>query len=259
MERTVTRVYQGGRSTPAATPESDRSMRVHPPAPAVAHSCPQRGALDHFHCSIVEGDRAALETLAEHALPVLVQQLRRAFRRSDNDQLQDAADDALMDYARAPQRFDPSSGDSLDRFLYRAAWRNVANSLRKDLRRRRRETRYANETACWNSPETTTIRLHTEMARRTLERGIDGVEREALELWFDGERRTGALAEVLGFGALQAPEQRRLVKRFKDRNMKRLARLLRVSASARPPRGAPADKKSECRCRTQAAGADVHK
>jgi hypothetical protein len=71
------------------------------------------------------------------------------------------------------------------------------------------------------------------MTQRILDVAIDDTEREALGRWLHGERRTGPLARALGAGVLPVPEQRRAVKRFKDRIMKRIARLPSVTGSAR--------------------------
>lgn len=196
------------------------------------------GALTDLHDGVVHKDRAAWEALAKRALPLLHRLLRSAFRRADDDVLWDAAEDAFMDYARSSERqnFDPSSVESLDRFLYRAAWRNVANSLRNDLRRRRREARYAEEAARQKTPGTLTersVRIGAEMIRRILEGALDNTERGALGLWLHGERRTASLARALGVDALPVRQQRREVKRFKDRNRCRICRLLRVTQGSR--------------------------
>lgn len=209
-------------------------MAVDPPRSGDIMPRDGGGALTDPHDSIVHKDRAAWEALARRALPVLHRQLRSAFRGADDDVLWDAAEDAFMDYARSPQKqnFDPSSVESLDRFLYRAAWRNVANSLRNDVRRRRREARYAGEAAPQKTPGTLTersVRIGAEMTRRILAGSLDNTERGALGLWLHGERRTEPLAQALGAGTLPVRQQRREVKRFKDRSRSRICRLLRVT------------------------------
>jgi hypothetical protein len=144
-----------------------------------------------------------------------------------DDALQDAAEDALMDYARRPQRVDFSSAESLERFLYRAAWRNAADSLEAEARRRRREALCLLEAARRTSLKTpeSSMAHHADLASRILGIAIDDAERNALRCWLSGEHRTGPLALALGVGALTVAEQRRTVKRFKDRMRKRLTRL----------------------------------
>jgi len=187
--------------------------------------------LTSLHTRVIGGDLAALDAIAEDVLPRLRQALRRAFRRIADDTLQDAAEDAIMDYARCPQDFHPSSAESLDRCLYRAAWRNVANSLDSEVKRRRRESRYATETA----REDATRRMSQfsdsiegDLMRQILKLATNDGERTALACWLTGERRTEPLAQALGVGVLSIVEQRRTVKQFKDRILKRIRRRVRV-------------------------------
>ena len=139
--------------------------------------------------------------------------------------------DAFMDYARCPRRFHSSRFKSLDRFLYTSAWRNVADSLTADARRRRREARFVRETAFHDgSPKFTdqSVGIGSNTTPWLLDVATDDSERQALKRWLLGERRTGPLAQSLCFDGLPVPAQRREVKKFKDRIRKRLARLARV-------------------------------
>jgi RNA polymerase sigma-70 factor (ECF subfamily) len=185
-----------------------------------------RVSLPDLHARVVDGDRAALEAIAEDVLPRLRRELRRAFRRIADDALQDAAEDAVMDYARCPQDFDASSDESLNQCLYRAAWRNVADSLDADVNRRKREVRYAKETVPQDTPEMSECSgsIEADLTRRILGLAINDAEREALGCWLTGERGTERLAQALGVAVLPILEQRRTVKRFKDRILKRIAR-----------------------------------
>ena len=205
-----------------------------------------------LHDHAVVGNRTALETIAEHALSTLHRQLRRAFPRTDDDLLQDAVTDAFMDYVRRPDHFDSSSSEGLDQFLYRAAWRNAANSLQSDLRRRSREVRYAREArlqALLNQDERS-LAIDTTMIRRLLDDTIDVAECEALACWLDGERRTGPLAQALGLGLLPAVDQQREVKRFKDRILKRISRLLRPQPASKMSLAAPMQERNRAHLRS---------
>jgi len=189
-------------------------------------------SLTHLHERLVDGDLMALEAIAEDVLPRLRRELRHAFGRTADDVLQDAAEDAVMDYARCPRRFDASSDQSLNRCLYRAAWRNVADSLDADVKRRRREARYSAETAPQDRAPGMGQRSgisEVDLKRRILELAINDAEREALGRWLDGERCTEPLAQALGVDFLPILEQRRTVKRFKDRTLKRIARYASIT------------------------------
>ena len=70
-----------------------------------------------------------------------------------------------------------------------------------------------------------------------LDIAIDPPEREALFRWLNGESGTTPLAQALGISALSESQQRREVKRFKDRILKRIARLVKVRGDARSGTG----------------------
>jgi RNA polymerase sigma-70 factor (ECF subfamily) len=113
----------------------------------------------------------------------------------------------------------------LERFIYRASWRNVADRIDSERRRRHRERRYAQEFQrgvvfpCSEDVPSQAATL-TQIAGTVIDEG----ERSALQLWLRGERRTAPLGAALGLAALSAAEQRREVKRFKDRVVKRILR-----------------------------------
>ena len=68
---------------------------------------------------------------------------------------------------------------------------------------------------------------HDTAERRTVLLAVAGneAERLALSAWLNGTRSTPALAESLQISHLAASDQRREVKRFKDRILKRVSRL----------------------------------
>ena len=178
---------------------------------------------------IKQGDRAALNELAEYLLPILTRRLRRAYPRVPLDLLVEACEDAVLDYGSRPDRFDTSRGVPLASFLQLVAWRNLANRLEADTRRRRREATYASMQRA-PTEATPSDQEHTAgpTRARMVELGHKGVERNALQIWLAGERRTAVLATALGIANLPSPEQRREVKRFKDRLRKRFERAARA-------------------------------
>jgi RNA polymerase sigma-70 factor, ECF subfamily len=186
---------------------------------------------DALHNRLLSGDRTALEELAEILLPSLCRQLRRAFPRSAHDIINDAVVDAIIGYGRDPSTFDPFRGPSLERFLYHVSWRNMADLLKAGARRLARETEYARQVTDQNRD--THIGGNTAFNasdgqstwRLADAAGVVGRERAALRCWLDGETRTAPLAAALGAAGLTPSEQRREVKRFKDRVLKRLARV----------------------------------
>jgi RNA polymerase sigma-70 factor (ECF subfamily) len=189
----------------------------------------QATALTDLHLRFVEGDRMAVEAIADRVLPVLTTRLRRAFPRQPIDVLHDALTDAFLDYMTRPRAFDSSSDEALQRRPYQAAWRNAANSLRSEERRRKRQARYPVKMSVATPPSERMndpgVSMTKSQANRILEVANTAIEREALVCWLSGQRRTSPLARALSLGELSQPEQRREVKRFKDRILKRVARL----------------------------------
>jgi hypothetical protein len=181
-----------------------------------------------LHEGVRMGDAGALKVLTMHFLPRLSRQLHHAYRRTPHHILSDATEDALVQYALCPQIFDPTRGLSLERFLYLAAWRNVADTLKIQARQRAREKTYAQEIIARQtvSPSfeqpSDTVPAH-DLTRELL-KVVERTDRQALRQWLSGETRTGPLAAALEVAHLSAQEQRREVKRFKDRVSKRLAR-----------------------------------
>ncbi|MEP6592523.1 MAG: hypothetical protein ABJC51_02460, partial [Acidobacteriota bacterium] len=98
-----------------------------------------------LHERVLRGERMAPAEAAERFLAPLQRALCRRFPRAPDDAVNDAVEDAILDYVARPHQFDPARRVPLDRFLYIAAWRNVANLIQADQRRRIRETRYAQE------------------------------------------------------------------------------------------------------------------
>ena len=146
----------------------------------------------------------------------------------------DAVEDALVDYALSPERFNSSYGLSVERYLFNAAWRNVVDASKSGTRRRAREERFT-QTAC----------LHVdgagpgidEMEDKRLERilssavaTLSDAERHAVRCWLRGAD-TVSIANALGVGDLPVAERRHEVKRLKDRVIKRCKRTRQADPS----------------------------
>lgn len=185
-----------------------------------------------IHERLLAADPTAPAELAEVILGPLKQALvARNPRIGDQTLLDDAVADALIDYIKKPERFDPDKA-GLFGYLEMAAQADLKNALAK---RRRRRT--------WETPldevEVDTLRgkkeangtdivdaLEAERIRRLLdEHFTDPKDRQMVDLIIDKERSTQAFAAILGIEGLPVDEQRRQVKRHKDRIKKRLKQL----------------------------------
>lgn len=193
-----------------------------------------RGGMQGDECSIaalhehvLNGSAAAVETITQRLLSMLCQELRRSFPRTPGDIRAEAAEDAILEYLRNPHRFDVSRGVPLERFLFRAAWRNAVNLVRSEKTRSAREARYAALVPVHREPAAEIDAFHSHVAQhwgRLLDKTIEKRHRGAVLLWLRGERRTAILASALGWASLPAVEQRRQIKRLKDRLRKRIRR-----------------------------------
>ena len=193
---------------------------------------PDAKCLLPLHGRLLKGDRVASEELAEALLSPLVNEMAHKFPMTDVHLVSDGVTDALLDYALKPLSFDPGRGVPLDRFLAKAAWRNIANSLRGEQRRKAREKRSL------ELNDEKVVELHPAMGNllqnepkdrrqqldelgQSMENPID---KRIFELMATGERRTERFAKVMGILHLPLDQQRREVKRAKDRIDKVLRR-----------------------------------
>lgn len=189
-----------------------------------------------LHQRLLNGDRTASEEIADVLLEPLVSELRSKFPRTDEQVVWDGVIDAVLDLCARPDTFDPNRNVPLDRFLSMAAWRNVANSLRSEKRRRAREEKAAQLQPVPDvelrppvgnkEQEEKNQQRHQQQQREELMcRLQDPLERKILELRLSGERRTSVFAEALDIQHLPPAKQRREVKRAKDRVDQKLRRL----------------------------------
>jgi len=189
-----------------------------------------------LHRRLLAADPVAPAELAHAAIDALADELREGSRRIRDDcTALDAATDAVLEFSKQPQTYDPSRLTPWA-YLRMAARRNLANTLRKESRHRNRILRFANVAlhgAAGNkevaSPSTDLA--DQERARVRLDAlsagpicAMPAEDHAVLRLIADGERATGPFAAILGITSQPEHEQRRRVKQAKDRVLKRLTR-----------------------------------
>jgi RNA polymerase sigma-70 factor, ECF subfamily len=189
-------------------------------------------ALVRLHARLLQGDRVASEEIITLLLPPLSDEVGAKFPFADPHSVYDGVIDALLDFCTKPEAFDPARGVPIQRYLAKAAWRNLANSVRGEKRRKAREQKAMDE------PCNKTVELHPRAGNpnqkdssnqkeryEDLMKALDSrVDQEILKLRLRGERRTTVFAQILGILHLPASDQRREVKRAKDRIDVRLKR-----------------------------------
>lgn len=146
----------------------------------------------------------------------------------DEDAAHDSTVEVIFTYIHKPARYDPGKG-RLFSYLMQAARHRVVDKRRSSDARIRREQSSGRgvEDQPWAPKEILENFVEARLAmKRLVERGYLKNERDgdALLLILSGERSTERLAESLGLSSLPREEQRRAVKRHRDRLMKVLER-----------------------------------
>jgi hypothetical protein len=201
-----------------------------------------------LHERLLAEDPLAPTDLAIAYYQRLERWLTRTNRHVDPHLCATAAGDAIISLSKNPSAYRPDRG-SLERYLRMAAQGDLKNLLRAE--RRHAERRVSLEAVelsplagnALRDPEADPaliVERRERLAERTASRSsaiwgrLTAVEVAVLSLMQEGERKTIRYAEALGIADLPEPEQRRVVKRAKDRLKKRLAR-----SRAAPGRSSP--------------------
>jgi RNA polymerase sigma-70 factor (ECF subfamily) len=148
-----------------------------------------------------------------------------------------AAEDALLALIKNPTSFDPKRSSLLG-YLRMSASGDLKNQWRAERRHVWRKTsledvelspgegKYLRDGEA-DPAQRLEVREWSLMSAKVigaLRAKLSPEERRVMDLMLEGERKTRAYAEALGLSGLPAPEQKREVKRVKDRLKKRLER-----------------------------------
>lgn len=189
-----------------------------------------------LHARLLSRDPTAPSDLARGHLDGLVRRLHAHFPQVDDHLVQDVAITLILSLAQRPEQYDPNRSP-LASYLRMAASGDLKNALRSEQRRSRRlvaladvELAHPTGNSFVESPtdpaELVAAAEFAESHTMALFRSqFDPLEREFVQLYLDGERRTPAFAAVLGIEHWAPAEQAREVKKVKDRLLKRLRRL----------------------------------
>jgi len=190
-------------------------------------------ALLQLHAHLLKRDREdAPDEMAGVLLPWLIEQLTRAYPGvSDSHLITESGVDALWEYLRRPERYQPDRA-SLTTYLMVAARGDLLNKLQKQKRIAVHEKNYEEgvelEVADGNmnmGDDLEVVETVAQVSHAVNQKIPDGADRKVLELMMSGERRTSEYAKVLGIELLPADRQACEVKRVKDRLKKVLIRL----------------------------------
>lgn len=183
-----------------------------------------------IHRRLLAKEKTAWDDLVAVLLEPLVDELSVYSRRIDEHVIREAVIDALLDECANPERFEASRGVPLDRFLAAAARRNVQDLQQSEHRRKQREQRYGCQKKEANVALDPAAANILQEVQEGQERKVQNLltlvknprDREILLLRMQGVRCTAVFARILGIEDRSLEQQRREVKRCKDR-LRRLA------------------------------------
>ena len=188
-----------------------------------------------LHQRLLERDPVGPADFAVAFLKPLIAWLQTTTAGVDPMACADAAGEAIVGFLNNLTAYDPERLE-VEAFLRMAAQRDLQNLLRKERRHQRNRRDWniveqASEDGKYLMREDDpSLPLQIEEARQrqgppdALWQQLTDVERSFWEQMQQGERRTPVFAVILGITHLSASEQRREVKRVKDRLKKRLER-----------------------------------
>ncbi|MCP3098439.1 sigma-70 family RNA polymerase sigma factor [Myxococcus sp. K15C18031901] len=166
--------------------------------------------------------RDVFEAFTEPIIGILCKQ-----RGQTREDARDATIDVIYSYLNHPERFDPQRA-RLSTYLTQSAKKRVLDFFRSSEARQRREQEFGGvfELRAMTPKESMEITVEARLAVERLERALtQEKDRTFLKLVLEGERSTHILAEAMGLPASTEAENRREVKRNRDRLMKLLGRL----------------------------------
>lgn len=192
---------------------------------------PSKSWFNKIHQRLLRRDPTASAECAEAVIGPTTSQLQIRFPKlRGTDVLADAVTDAVMSYLKRPEQYDPSKRGLLG-FLVMAAEGDLRNALAKH--RRRRNIEMPMEDVDLQIPDgndqVTTLASGLDTDEEAIRRALhalfpDPRDLKMAGLVLDGERSVSAFAQVLAVERLPLGEQRREVKRHKDRIKKKLER-----------------------------------
>ena len=184
-----------------------------------------------MHERLLAGDPTVTCDIFNAVAPPLIRYLRARFPSLapsvDPEAHTDAAHEALTDYFKNPDKFDPDRSGLMG-YLRMAAYRDMQNLLSKESRHAR--GRIPLDDVVFDLDDGNDIaeaiadQMDADSLRRELSADMNEQESIVFDLMVEGERSAEAAAAALGIAHLPVPEQRREVKRIKDRLRRRLQR-----------------------------------
>jgi DNA-directed RNA polymerase specialized sigma24 family protein len=180
-------------------------------------------------------DNQVSAEISELFLPLLIRSLKKSFGYlTDQHLIETVAEDTLLNYLNNPHIFTPSKGSLIGYLYLDAYWnlKNLAEKEKKIVELYSPISEYEAEIADTKvDPETQLINKEFQdgskgspLTQKVLLKVTAKLDRELLQLMMNGVRETKAYAQVLKIEDLNIEEQKKIVKRHKDRLKKTIQR-----------------------------------
>jgi DNA-directed RNA polymerase specialized sigma24 family protein len=191
----------------------------------------------HLHQRLADRDPTAPDDFADTFLAALINWLTDHNRGVHPDLVNEAAEEAILAVIRNPGSYHPQDS-GLETYLRMSAQADLRNLLSRETTHRSRNERLEVVELSAGSGKYTgreddpslglmieeELAILAEHVPDSVRAGLTDVEARVLELMLRRERRTAIYADACGVADRPAKEQRRLVKRIKDRLQKRIER-----------------------------------
>lgn len=193
------------------------------------------GELD-LHKRLLAKDETASSELINTYLTSLVKKISQfakyqSVQKSNPEIIWDSVCEALFNYIRNPMFYNPGKA-SLEKFLLMSADGDLKNAIAKEARHQRRKENFS------TNVELSVLRGNNIKEGKSVDQNLlddelwryiktiltTDVDRALVRLILDGERQTEQYAKVLKISSLSLEEQRKEVKKAKDRIKVRLKR-----------------------------------
>ncbi len=191
----------------------------------------QNTELLRLHERLLANDPVASLDTFQIVTPILERYLRYQFVSMgpsvDPDIYLSAIHDALTDYFKKPQKYDPNRSGLLT-YLKLAAKRDLQNLLRKESRHAKNRISFEDvgfsRSSGNNVSEEAINKIEGERLATEAMQGMTNTERAVFCLMIDGDSSTESAADAVGIGHLSQREKAREIKKIKDRIKKRIQR-----------------------------------
>ena len=184
-----------------------------------------------LHNRLLSHDPVATGEIFSAVVPELEKHLRLRLPSLavgvDPDIYISAVYETLTDYFKNPEKYDPHKSGLLT-YLRLACWRDLQNLLRKESRHASGRVWLESVEFSLSDGNDVSEKVAQDLDERRLvadlKQGMTPDERAVFALMMEGERSTRVAAEAMNIGHLSPGEQRRQVKRVKDRIKRRIRR-----------------------------------